>query len=218
MRIAILLLSLLWSAAVACREPPLVFMAGDDPAMARAFTHARQTLDGGLKLAAEKPSMEEQLRSVQHGNGLFSFEVPPNWEQQVDEDGSQVFWVENAGSGTLRVTAVTARKESDPSSLPQTASALLSAGAEEIHLRDDGVAWVHYRREEEEDGERTLMFWWEFAQFVPPSSARIAFFSFTIYADEEEDASTKEQLAVLHRLPSTLRFGPLQPFETHDGL
>jgi hypothetical protein len=94
---------------------------------------------------------------------------------------------------------------------------LLSSDGGDGHLRHDGVAWVHYRKDEEEEGERTVMFWWEFAQFVAPMNARIAFFSFTIYADEEHEPSTEEQLRVLRQLPSSVNFLPLQPFELQDA-
>ena len=54
MRIAVILLLLLCNLAGA-REAPLGFMDDDHPAMKRAFAKARETLDGFLKLEAEKP-------------------------------------------------------------------------------------------------------------------------------------------------------------------
>ena len=54
MRIAVILFALLCTLASA-REAPLVFMDDDHPAMKRAFSKARETLDGFLKLEAEKP-------------------------------------------------------------------------------------------------------------------------------------------------------------------
>jgi hypothetical protein len=152
----------------------------------------------------------EGLRSVDHANGVFSFLIPRHWAHEVEDDGTQVFWDEGDGSGTLRVTSITAKKDADPDLLPQVG--LLSKGVTPT-VRDDGVAWVHYRRNEEEDGESTVMFWWEFAQFVPPRNVRVAFFSFTIYASEENEPATKVQLNMLRQLPSFVTFGELQDFE-----
>lgn len=89
---------------------------------------------------------------------------------------------------------------------------LLSNGAVPS-LRDDGVAWVHFRREESEDGQPTIMFWWEFAHFIAPCYGRIAFFSFTIYAGEEHHVNTQTQMQALNRLATAVEFGPLQQFE-----
>ena len=152
----------------------------------------------------------EALRSVEHDNGVFSFLIPWQWAHEVEDDGTQVFWDEGVGSGTLRVTSITAKKNADPEDLPQLG--LLSGGVTPT-VRDDGVAWVHYRQDEGEDGEPTVMFWWEFAQFVPPRNARVALFSFTINASEENEPGTQVQLNMLRRLPSFVKFGELQEFE-----
>lgn len=104
---------------------------------------------------------------MEHDNGLFSFLVPQQWSHAVEDDGTQFFGDEGAGSGTLRVTSITAKKDADPEDLPQLG--LLSGGVAPT-VRDDGVAWVHYRQDEEEDGQSTVMFWWEFAQFVPSAT------------------------------------------------
>jgi hypothetical protein len=152
----------------------------------------------------------EGLRSVEHDNGVFSFLVPLQWAHEVEDDGTQVFWDEGVGSGTLRVTSITAKKDANPEDLPQLG---LLSGSVTPTVRDDGVAWVHYRQNEEEDGESTVMFWWEFAQFVPPRNARVAFFSFTIYASEENDPATQAQINILRQLPSFVKFGELREFE-----
>lgn len=55
MRIALLLSAYLICAHVVAAEAPIIFMGDDEPAMKQAFSRARATLDGFLKLAAEKP-------------------------------------------------------------------------------------------------------------------------------------------------------------------
>jgi hypothetical protein len=152
----------------------------------------------------------DSLKIIEHDGGLFSFLVPNHWEHQIEDDGNQVFWDETAGSGTLRVSSLTAQRNARTEELPQV-EILSSRGVPT--LREDGVAWLHYRRESEEDGHHTVMFWWELANFIPPCYARLAFFSFTIYADEELQPETQKQLQTLAQLPSLVKFGQLQGFE-----
>jgi hypothetical protein len=161
-------------------------------------------------LAVIREGRLDTVETYLHDGGLFSFSVPAHWSHQTEDDGTQVFWDENAGSGTLRVTSLTASREADPNSIPQ-----LDLLSKEVppSIRDDGVAWVKYRREDTENGEPVIMFWWEFAHFVAPRYARIAFFSFTIYADEEQQIATHGQLEALDRLSSVVKFSGLQAFE-----
>jgi hypothetical protein len=152
----------------------------------------------------------DAIQRFEHDGGLFWFSVPQTWQRDVEQDGSQVFWNERAGSGTLRVSSLTMRKDAAIEMLPQLG---FLAKDQPPVLRDDGVAWVTYRVAGEENGEATIMFWWEFAHFIPPSHGRLAFFSFTIYAHEDNDAGTQDQLRALGHLPATVEFGPLQNFE-----
>ena len=56
MRSALLTFAFFLLAPLAAAEEPIVFMGDDEPAMKQAFARARATLDGFLKLAAEKPA------------------------------------------------------------------------------------------------------------------------------------------------------------------
>lgn len=152
----------------------------------------------------------DTLHTYEHDGGLFYFSVPAQWSHEIEDDGTQVFWDESAGSGTLRVSSLTAQREADPSSVPQ-----LDLLSEEAlpSVREDGVAWVKYRHEDNEGGDPIIMFWWEFAHFVAPRYGRMAFFSFSIYANEEQQIATRGQLEALNQLPTLIKFGGLQAFE-----
>lgn len=110
----------------------------------------------------------------------------------------------------MRVSSITAKKNSDPSTQP--ASKILNKSLP-ISIRTDDVAWRHYRTTSSEDGKPIVIFWWELAHFIPPKYFRIAFFSFTIYAYEEQEKGT---LAMIEQLKASLpntKFGTLQDFE-----
>lgn len=47
----------------------------------------------------------EPMKKITHCGGLFSFSVPSNWKHEIEEGGNEVFWDDDAGSGTLRVTS-----------------------------------------------------------------------------------------------------------------
>src|SRR5688572_21919588 len=99
---------------------------------------------------------------IQDG-GLFSFELPDNWSHEIESDGTQVFWHQSSGTGTLRVSSLTSHKACESKTLP--ASAVLNKNSP-VSIRSDGIAWTHYRAVSSEDGKETVMFWWELAQFI----------------------------------------------------
>ena len=143
-------------------------------------------------------------------DGLFSFFLPNDWSHQVEQNGTQVFWHPQSGSGTLRVSSVTSNKVVDPGGTP--AAEVLSKKST-ISLRPDGVAWTSYREVPERKEEPTVMLWWELAQFIPPKYFRIAFFSFTIYAREENEPATAEVILLLRKQLPVTEFGPLLKWE-----
>jgi hypothetical protein len=150
------------------------------------------------------------LKTVVHNGGLLSFEIAREWSHEVKDDGTQVFWHPPSGSGTLRASSITATKPSEAVSLPAVEA--LNATSP-VFVRDDGIAWTHYRIEKKNGGEATVMYWWKLAQSVAPKYFRVAYFSFTIYANEEQCPATARQISLLSdTLPKTM-FGPLQSYE-----
>jgi hypothetical protein len=143
-------------------------------------------------------------------DGLFSFYLPSEWSHQIEPDGTQVFWYPQSGSGTLRVSSVTSNKSVNPDGTP---AAKVLNKTSTISVRKDGVAWTSYREISKRYEEPTLMLWWELANFIAPKYFRIAFFSLTIYAREEEESATSDMVSFLHeQLPAT-EFGPLMDWE-----
>jgi hypothetical protein len=122
---------------------------------------------------------------------LFSFYLPSEWSHQIEPDGTQVFWHPQSGSGTLRVSSVTSNKVVDPAGTP--AAEVLNKTST-IAVRKDGVAWTFYRDVPKQYDEPTLMLWWELAHFIAPKYFRIAFFSLTIFAREEEEPATTSMI------------------------
>ena len=150
------------------------------------------------------------MKQYSHNSGLFTFNIPSNWLNEIEQNGNQVFWFPSAGSGTLRVSSITWRKKINSDSNPLLGVIDSSRSAK---VRDDGVMWTYYRQNKYENGKEIIMYWWEFAHFIYPQHIRMAFFSFTIYAYEEKEFQTITQLEILKKLPEEIEFGPLQSFE-----
>ena len=152
----------------------------------------------------------EAAERILHDGGLFEFEMERGWTRSIDESGTQVFWQKGAGSGTLRVSSITAKKPFDSVEL---AVADLLASDTGVQIRSDGVGIAHYRKASSEGARNTVMFWWKAVQALPPKYVRIAYFSFTIFAEEEREPNTQRQIAFLTATLPSLRFGDLQEFE-----
>lgn len=154
--------------------------------------------------------MPQHSTSYAHDDGLFSFQLPASWSHQIEKDGTQVFWHQSSGTGTLRVSSLTYQKTSDLSAQP--ASEVLGETSP-VTIRSDGVAWTHYRADSSENGQPIIMYWWKLAHFIPPKYFRVAFFSFTIFAYEEPEPGTRGMLEYLStHVPRTV-FGSLREFE-----
>ena len=153
--------------------------------------------------------MSQPTKTYAHDGELFFFELPISWSYGIETDGTQVFWHQPSGTGTLRVSSLTAQRISDAGT---PASTVLNK-ASQVSTRPDGVAWTNYRVASSEQGEDTIIFWWELAQFIAPRYFRVALFSFTIFAHEEVEPGTRAMLERLNVLLPRTRFGALQAFE-----
>jgi hypothetical protein len=147
---------------------------------------------------------------ISHDNGLFAFPMDSRWSHQIEDDGTQVFWHPPSGSGTLRVSSLTAKKIALEGSSP-AADAWNKSGS--ICTRADGVASTHYQVTSKERGKGTVMLWWEFSQFLAPQYLRIALFSFTIWAEELGARPVVRQIEQLQDMLEQIQFGPLQEYE-----
>jgi hypothetical protein len=152
----------------------------------------------------------EATEPILQDGGLFEFDMERGWARSTDANGTQVFWQKGAGSGTLRVSSITAKKPFDSVEL---AVADLLASDTGIQTRSDGVGIAHCRKAASEGARNTVIFWWKAVQALPPKYLRIAYFSFTIFAEEERDPKTQRQIAFLTAALPSVRFGDLQEFE-----
>ena len=151
-----------------------------------------------------------QHQAYKHDGDLFSFQLPSHWSHSIEDDGTQVFWDNTAGSGTLRVTSLTATKHASLEEQPQVA--LLTSRALP-QLREDGIAWCQYSQAGQGNSQPTTTYWWKFANFIPPCFVRLALFSFTIYTHELNEEATAAQLEQLRSLIENVKFGSVQDFE-----
>jgi hypothetical protein len=147
-----------------------------------------------------------RLRSVSHSDGAVTLRVPREWIEEVEADGTRVLWSPTGVSGSLRITLITAKRESTPTGNPATH--LLGDpgdGAVDLEL-PNGNAYRRYRTESAEDGEALAIYWFRLANYVPPRYYRLAMFSFTVRLADENSPAIRRQLEVLERELPACRF------------
>ena len=154
----------------------------------------------------------ERYKKVSHSDGTIQFRVPKEWTNEVDDDKNRVLWNENRNSGTLRVTLLIAKKEYNASSNP----AVEFLGPKEplpIAL-NNGNAYRNYFKEAEENGKKTIIFFFEIGNYVKPVRYRLALFTYTIYAAQEKETETQNQIKWLkEELPNTVFSDVAQEWE-----
>jgi hypothetical protein len=147
-----------------------------------------------------------RLRNVSHFDGLLNCRVPRDFVQQIEEDGTRVFWKPKGISGTLRISLLTAKRDTVPDGNP--AMFLLGNSkdmAPAIEL-SNGNVYRCYREESSEDGEALAIYWFKVANYIPPVNYRLALFSFTVRLAEEASAEIQRQLAILNKELPACRF------------
>ncbi len=150
-----------------------------------------------------------------HCDGLLSCRVSSAWSEAVEADGTRVLWDAQGGSGTLRITTITAKHEGSISAA--TATELLRNAPDTPHptMLESGVAFRRYRKESMEDGVAISIHWFELGHHVQPRYYRAALFSsFTVACAEEASPGVQSQLRDLEGWVRSARFSPVaRPWE-----
>jgi hypothetical protein len=142
-------------------------------------------------------SMPRDWKRITYRGGLVEFRVPASWLEEYEEDGGAAFYEPTPDSDTLRLNVLTFRSASPVT--PETPLDLLRPRAQKYGVTarrlPNGNAMISYSERAEEQGVPLLIHYWEVANVVPPTHARIAVLSFTTRALEGiGDADTLEWL------------------------
>lgn len=147
-------------------------------------------------------------KTIEYRGGLVTFRIPREWVEEYEPDGGGIFYAEGPDAGTLRLNVGTFRSPSPIDA--RTTEELLRPRAESRGLSvrplPGGNTAISYSEAAEEDGVALVIHTWEVANAVPPFHARIALFSFTTLASQQEGVS--DDLEWLDREICACRFAP----------
>ncbi len=137
------------------------------------------------------------MRRVEYRGGLVVFQIPEGWADATPAAGG-VWYREAPGSGTLRLHVITAKP---PGTVGQkhvleAAAAGADDDDEKPELLPNGNAIRTFWRDASEDGAPVRVRYWQLASAAPPTTIRIANFSYAFGAAE---TTSSEVVSALDR-------------------
>jgi hypothetical protein len=143
------------------------------------------------------------VKTIEYNGGLLRFRIPTDWVEEIADEGEDydvAYYDENdEESGTLALSVLTLESETpvDENTPVELLETFGEVDAQDIECLPNGNAVAHYAEEVEENGEVLLTFHWLLANTVPPRHGRLAAFSYTILADQAEEAPTAATIKML---------------------
>jgi hypothetical protein len=143
------------------------------------------------------------MKTVVYRGGVLRFCVPSSWKEKYSDWDGGVFYEDVPGSGTLRIKVITLRvptKTKDNSAAAIMEPILRQLGKDATDVVQVGRnALVRYQQASIEQGKNLRIFYWVFANPVPPSDARVVTFSYTVLETEANTTHTLDELNMLER-------------------
>lgn len=134
--------------------------------------------------------------------GIVSFCIPAGWVEEYHDDYG-MFYEDNPGAGTLRLTLITVEKPSNWTG--PAAVGDLVAFMKDITKHDNpavlenGNVLCKYARQSVENGEDLIVHRWEIGNRVGSTHLRLAIFSFALLAARSSDPENVRQVAMLDK-------------------
>lgn len=141
------------------------------------------------------------MKLVHYRGGIVEFAIPTSWVEEYGQDGGGTFYLDEADTGTLRLSIQTFEKTTS-GSLPSSADLLVAKKpmpGESIRTLANGNAIRQYVVRSEENGEAITLHWWHLANVAHPSTLRIASFSYTVLTSQESSSGLARELEMLQQ-------------------
>ena len=133
------------------------------------------------------------MREVAYRGGVVTFRVPDDWLEEHGRDGGGTYYASTPGSGTLRLNVITLQ----PPAPPQVEHLLEAVGTGAApedpppEVLPNGNALRVFSRDDVEDGSPVKVLNWTLASAAPPTTVRLALFSFTTSPANENEGIIK---------------------------
>jgi len=142
---------------------------------------------------------DNDMKEIKYRGGVIAFFIPKNWVEHYEPDGGGMFYEDAPNTGTLRVDVITTKSTktlvSDAAYIEL--GSMKSVKPETIKRLPNGNAIVTWVEHTAEGGQAITLFWWHVANPVPPNHLRLANFSYTVLASQEDSALTKSHIRML---------------------
>jgi hypothetical protein len=138
----------------------------------------------------EKPPMKQ--KTVVYKGGIITFSIPNAWLEEYPPTGGATFYEDREDSGTFRLNVL--KFQSDGPSEQMIQDLIRKQGYKQ--LRED-LAIRSETKSILEDSEMLEIYTWNVAIPVPPSSIRLAVFSYTVLKTQSTERSVQQEIEFL---------------------
>ncbi|OYW39885.1 MAG: hypothetical protein B7Z35_03080 [Hydrogenophilales bacterium 12-61-10] len=151
-----------------------------------------------------------QMKEIKYRGGLVTFSIPKHWVEEYETDGGGMFYEDAPNSGTLRLNVITAKS---PKPLSADAAyeelvAMKSINGKNVQHLANGNAFATAIHHATEQGQGITLFWWYVTNPVPPNHIRMANFSYTVLATQENSEQTHREVQLLTESIKNAAFHP----------
>lgn len=154
-------------------------------------------------------TMNIATKPVVYRGGLVSFRIPENWREEYDPEGGGTFYEDKPDSGTLRLNVLSFEKKT-ALTLKDATRELFAGQPHEV--LPCGLPMRHYVKETEERGTALRLYRWEVLIPVSPKQWRLACFTHTITAAQDETAQSQEELRLVNSIVREARYSTQPAF------
>jgi hypothetical protein len=153
------------------------------------------------------------LKTINYRGGVVRFRIPAHWQEEYEDVGGGTFYAPGGDTGTLRLNVLTMEGPAGKAVNSETAAEVLEGESQKygapIMPLGEGVVMIRYDLPAEERGQPLTMRHWRVAQSLGPNNVRLALFSYTLLAEQWDDASSQEELAMIDREIAAAELAPV---------
>ena len=153
------------------------------------------------------------LKTIHYRGGIARFRIPANWVEEYEEAGGGVFYAPGDKTGTLRLNILRMSPPAGQIVDSRTASQVLEIESKKynvpIVVLSEYVAMVRYDLPGRDRGHSLKIRYWRLAQSLPPHHVRLPLFSYTLFAEQFDDAAYASELELLDREIAAVELVPV---------
>jgi len=155
-----------------------------------------------------------KMKEIDYRGGLVRFSIPGDWEEEYDPDGGGTFYEPGDDTGTLILNVLSFLTKDDVAPnhpLPIFEKRKVNCNGKVETLSEDRYL-LKYQKDDEEEGNELLIFYWEVAKMVSARDCNNAVFSYTIMKSQYESESRKREIEMLEESVKEVRFASYDSF------